>query len=316
MRPRFAVEAHDVLIAGRAADAARLCASGISAWPDYATGYVVLAKAYRDLGRIDDAETMEAEILRRFGFPFVHEVTVPVGEASTSHATTTAPEPPADDRIVVHTLPTETVPPPVVLSPTETQSAVVSPQPRTASDFSLRIIDVRGTVTNDKRIIRAATVRLIPGLEFTSLRFEGVKGRSRRDIQHLGEPPPFRDFNSSPAMRVRESSRPSGPASQRSPQPQRRTSLEELAQRLEKARMPRPDEVKPLSPGLPLSSPPDVEPESRPKALVTETIARIYAQQGSFDKAIEAYTVLMQAKPERANVFQAAIDDIRRKMSS
>ena len=56
--------------------------------------------------------------------------------------------------------------------------------------------------------------------------------------------------------------------------------------------------------------PPAPDPlAERPKRnLVTETLANIYLQQQSYDKAIEAFTQLKAMHPDRADEFQALID--------
>lgn len=172
----------------------------------------------------------------------------------------------------------------------------------------LRIIDTAPT-SDDARIIRSSAVRLIPGLEYTTLRFEGMKARGRRAIQPLSEPPSFRDFHSPmrpfarPRLHQNVENAPARPAVKKP------LSLEELASRLEKVRMPRPGE----------STQPPVGPVHTPgtgPALVTETIARIYEQQGALDKALEAYRALQRQKPDKHDYFERLIADVSRKMQS
>ena len=49
----------------------------------------------------------------------------------------------------------------------------------------------------------------------------------------------------------------------------------------------------------------DLNPE-----IVTETLARIFEQQGQFKTALEAYTILMQKKPEHAEAYRKKIDEL------
>lgn len=188
-------------------------------------------------------------------------------------------------------------------------SSTAAPTPVHHSEtlHTLRLIQTAAPV-DDKRIIRSAAVRLIPGLEFTSLRFEGVKQRGRRPIQRLQDPPPFREFHApvrrrTPAVAL--------PTDTEQPTRKRPFSLEELAQRLERVRMPRPDAGPSLATRPVFESRPGAE-SSRSSAPVvfSETMARIYEAQGSFDLALEVYRALQQQQPERTEHFQSLIDAI------
>ncbi len=81
------------------------------------------------------------------------------------------------------------------------------------------------------------------------------------------------------------------------------SALEELAQRLEKARIPAIEEEKTIS-----------TPSFMP-SIVTETMANIYVQQGAFSQAIKAYQVLARNQPERLDHFEAIIADLRLRQS-
>lgn len=81
------------------------------------------------------------------------------------------------------------------------------------------------------------------------------------------------------------------------------SALEELAQRLEKARIPAIEEEKIIS-----------NPSFMP-SIVTETMANIYVQQGAFSQAIKAYQVLARNQPERLDHFEAIIADLRLRQS-
>ena len=65
--------------------------------------------------------------------------------------------------------------------------------PDEKKESPLRVIEF-GAPPADDRVIRSASMRLIPGLEFTSLRFAGQR-RSDRSISALPQPPAFRTFN-------------------------------------------------------------------------------------------------------------------------
>jgi cytochrome c-type biogenesis protein CcmH/NrfG len=46
--------------------------------------------------------------------------------------------------------------------------------------------------------------------------------------------------------------------------------------------------------------------------VVTETIARIYMQQGNYERAIEAFRTLQAAKPEKHTHFEQLIAECER----
>ncbi len=281
----FAMDASVLLENGAANDAALLCVSGLGMYPDYLGGYVLLSRAYDALGRPLDARIILEEAQRRFP-SFIPTATV---EAAL-----------------------------VPLAPPEPRRVA----PHATSTSPLRIIDT-AQILDDTRIIRSASVRLIPGLEFTTLRFEGTKTRGRREIQTLLDPPPFRRFH--PARRVlqpvSQQSQPSGPTASHPKPATKPLSLEELANRLERARMPRSGEA--LTPMASATQTTHVVvPTSaslglpRQQMVITETIARIYMQQGAYDKAIDAFTALAVSKPEKNEEYQRIIAELTTKLNS
>ncbi|MFM2133550.1 MAG: hypothetical protein RL156_831 [Bacteroidota bacterium] len=178
----------------------------------------------------------------------------------------------------------------------------------------LRLIS--SPAAGSRRAFRSSAMRLIPGLEFTPLRVQSSP-KARRSTSHLPELPPFPVIRGS-EMNVSPTLAPSAPAkaSKKSSKADRssrssdapKTQLEELALRLEKVRTPiteEPDGVTPrgVSEG--------VEP-----TLVTETMAKIYAQQGLTDQAIKAYRQLARSKPERREEFEQRIVELQRTLDS
>lgn len=280
----FAVTAEAMLAEHRYAEAVQLCAAGVTEFPQYLGGYLMLARAYEAMGKGHDASVMRTAAQERF--PWYVAVQKP--SQPVQHAEVVAEAEPEGVAAVV---------PEVVSAEPE---AEVEPQPREQPSV-LRMIDTAHLV-NDERIIRSASVRLIPGLEYTSLRFENLRSRGRRDIAYLSDPPPFRSFHT-----MRRTTRPAEPSREQRREPGKAVSLEEIAARLERrARMPRAsDAVEQVPP-----------PEPNGPMLMTETIARIYMQQGSYDKAIEAFRMLQKSKPEKHTQFDALIAECERARTS
>jgi len=268
----FARDAHRLVESGRVAEAVQLCAQGIQAYPDYCTGYLVMASAYAAAGLEHDRTVMMREYHKK-----VRSVELRVTKEVTSDELQVTSEVTSDE-----------------LRVTSDERGFFSP------------LQVIHTVPSDteQRKIRSSSVRLIPGLEYTSLRFEGMKMRGVRVIQHLADPPSFRDFHI-------QSRRPStrGTDSSATAQRKRPLSLEELALRLEKVRMPRSGEV-----SEPFATPPPSSSPSTPLPVITETLAKIYAGQGSYELAIEAYRILQQRLPEKADQFATTIEELRSKL--
>jgi tetratricopeptide (TPR) repeat protein len=292
----FAVTAEAMLAEHRYAEAVQLCAAGVTEFPQYLGGYLMLARAYEAMGKVHDASVMRTAAQERFPwYVAVQKPSQPVQHAEV--AAEAEPEVVAEAVAEAVAEVVAAVVPEVVSAEPE---AEVEPQPREQPSV-LRMIDTAHLV-NDERIIRSASVRLIPGLEYTSLRFENLRSRGRRDIAYLSDPPPFRSFHT-----MRRTTRPAEPSREQRREPGKAVSLEEIAARLERrARMPRAsDAVEQVPP-----------PEPNGPMLMTETIARIYMQQGSYDKAIEAFRMLQKSKPEKHAQFDALIAECERARTS
>jgi hypothetical protein len=317
-------------------EAAQLCASGVEHYPDYIGGYVLLASAYESLGQHHDAQVIREALHTRFpGLPLLKsyiqaqqeslvedtpdieepqtfdEDPVPEVEQIAESVSVLEVEPATESEVVCFEEPA--IEPVAEFSEDfiiEAESEVhvelaIEPEPETFEGPSpvtshpnvLRLIEM-APITTDTRIIRSSSVRLIPGLEFTSLRFEGTRSRGRREITSLLDPPAFRTFHP-----VRRTARPSETQEPR----KKPVTLEELAARLNDARLPRntggnDQEI----------SREDFSAMQSP-IMITETIARIYMQQGSFELAIEAFKALQKQKPEKTVEFEKLIKECERK---
>ena len=334
--PSFAVTAIHLLQSNSILEAAQLCASGVEHYPDYIGGYVLLASAYESLGQHHDAQVIREALHTRFpGLPLLKsyiqaqqeslvedtpdieepqtfdEDQVPEVEQIAESVSVLEVEPATESEVVCFEEPA--IEPVAEFSEDfiiEAESEVhvelaIEPEPETFEGPSpvtshpnvLRLIEM-APVTTDTRIIRSSSVRLIPGLEFTSLRFEGTRSRGRREITSLLDPPAFRTFHP-----IRRTARPSETQEPR----KKPVTLEELAARLNDARLPRntggnDQEI----------SREDFSAMQSP-IMITETIARIYMQQGSFELAIEAFKALQKQKPEKTVEFEKLIKECERK---
>jgi len=288
----------------RYAETVQLCATGVTEFPHYLGGYVMLARAYEALGELHDASVMRTAVQERFPWYIAAVARVEEQPAVVLELELTAMHDASSDDAPVIAEHDETVVDAVddVTVHDVIPIAITQPEQHHREHPSvLRMIDTAHLV-NDERIIRSASVRLIPGLEYTSLRFENLRSRGRRDISFLSDPPPFRSFHT-----MRRVTRPTEPSREHSREPRKAVSLEEIAARLERrARMPRNTDTVEQAP----------PPEPNGPMLMTETIARIYMQQGSHDKAIEAFRMLQKSKPEKHAHYEALIAECERLRAS
>ena len=173
--------------------------------------------------------------------------------------------------------------------------------------------------------LRSSNLRLIPGLEFAPLRRDEPKLKIAPLVQPIPPEPdvtlPEPEEPSQPERSEEMSAMlpdaalpeatseipllsglfPQMPSTSSAPM----TPLEELARRLETARIP------------------IVEGESTEReetafepSIVSETFAGILVKQGAYQEAIKAYQMLSRLKPERRADFEQKIEEVRWKMTN
>jgi hypothetical protein len=187
--------------------------------------------------------------------------------------------------------------------------------------------------------LRSSNLRLIPGLEFAPLRHEDQQRRQSiaplidetvpeldlpDRLSRTGDAPPLPTFGPYPPMLsvasgddtdLLENDLPATgtfsieaiPPLPRSfhnrPEPhegETLTPLEELARRLEKARIPVVEEAEPRH---------AFEP-----SIVSDTFASILVAQGAYAEALKAYQTLARTKPERYDHYQQLIRDMQERI--
>ena len=218
--PSFAREALSLLAKGQAEPALQLAAEGVKTFPTYLGGYIALADAYAALGYVDDAKVILNEAKRKFPTNYVVELRCQTllsnsvdelrSQTSLSNSVDELRSPTSLSNSVEQRSETTQLDNRVRQRSSSTQ---LDNTVRQRSSPTLRLVNLAPPPSDD-RIIRSASMRLIPGLEYTTLRFEGVKTRGSRSIQFLPEPPAFREFHKPPT------------------QQQRKVSLEELADKI------------------------------------------------------------------------------------
>lgn len=90
--------------------------------------------------------------------------------------------------------------------------------------------------------------------------------------------------------------------------------LEVLAEKLKNASLPMPSEEESLKPSKPKET---NETNTFPgKSLVSETLAKIYFNQGNYNEALSIYETLLEIQPEKSDYFKAQIDKINEQKNS
>ena len=189
----FALTAEAMVAEHQYMDAVQLCASGVREFPQYAAGYIMLARAYEAMGKLHDAAVMRTAIRERFPWYVERQpVAAPaVAPTQQGHELLVSDTWIGEAFALAGDVGIDVEDDVVDVAVDVAQES--EPEVREHASI-LRIIDTAHLV-NDERIIRSASVRLIPGLEYTSLRFENLRSRGRRDIPFLSDPPPFRSFH-------------------------------------------------------------------------------------------------------------------------
>lgn len=98
-----------------------------------------------------------------------------------------------------------------------------------------------------------------------------------------------------------------GEQTEREPSRGSSSDIGELAEKLQNAERIKPEE------NYQQQSFPGEEGQSYESEMVTPTLAEIYASQGEFNAAIQAYEILMFSQPAKAAEFQKRIQDLQQK---
>ena len=93
------------------------------------------------------------------------------------------------------------------------------------------------------------------------------------------------------------------------PGPEPKTTIDDLAEKLQKVERIIPQEMPPLPPVIE-ETPEDHAAESE---MVTPTLAEIYASQGEYGAAIQAYEILMFSHPGKTAEYQQRIRELQKK---
>lgn len=328
----FAIRAGELIAEGDAEQAVELCRRGLVYYPDNPGGYTMLASAYLSKGEHERARLVLWDGYRRTGAASLHtlaerierEEIVGGGEGLRDIAS------PESVERAQHTGSGEAL---IVPSPTppadvdaDEHASLPQETPKRGGGLALHV-GGQGFRT------RSSNLRLIPGLEFAPLRHGDAHERhsiaplmneriaddelpfrvssgdssampppfpSAIDIETPGEPLD-RDVERAAIEKGDDAlttfPRIPGRIHEMARKGETLTPLEELARRLESARIPSVDDAEQRA---------IYEP-----SIVSDTIAAILVKQGAYAEALKAYQTLARIKPEKLVEYQAKITKLK-----
>lgn len=298
--PLFARLADLYLIKKQSSEALKLCEAGVQTYPSYATGYVILGKCYLALNenskaRLAFTQALQLSPFNQLARKFLSEIPHTVDErpravedeivAASSYAVETQPALEAEPQVVASVAEEEIVAPPSVAEEEITPTSAVE-EPVQVAEEIVDALQAEEVVA----VQQAAEVQPVEPTQFPNL--DDYIQQHSTNIA---------------AERMISLDEYLGPAPAVSAQPQApMTELDSLTAQLENAKRIVPQET---------------EPEASPKenvlvdsTVITPTLAEIYASQGEYGTAIQAYEILIVAKPNERERFEKRIKELQAKL--
>jgi len=299
--PLFARLADLYLSKNQSAEALKLCEAGVQMYSSYSTGYVVLGKCYTALNENSKARLAFAQALHLSPFnqlarklldeiPFTTDEPVQVPEVERVETTPPAAEAAVqEDPLPIQTLeePQQSAENPAILPVEEEAVQEIVPQPEAAAVNT-----------------PPADPGELPGVDDYIQQHSGNAGEEK--LVSLDE---YLNNAAATPEPPRIDSRPMQPESMRQPEPQEPepAGFDSLAMQLENAGRIMPEE--------PEHTPSTEESAPLDSIVITPTLAEIYASQGEYGAAIQAYEILIFSKPNERERFEKRISELQAKLN-
>ncbi len=332
--PLFARLADLYLSKNQSSEALKLCENGVQAYSSYATGYVVLGKCYLALNENSKARLAFTQALHLAPFnqvarKLLSEIPATTDDipaeatAETSAVPSPAAEPMATEIPVQQVIaePTIEIPEPVtefsaepVVEPEPLREFSAEPEPVTepeplhefsaepepVTQFSAEPTAVERSVPEIEQPVAQETVQHEPIPQPAAAPAEPAEmlGLDEYLQRHSQDPLPEKVMSLDEYLGIAATiPAPPAPAA---------TELDSLAAQLENAGRITPQQ----------SEPAVAAEESAPldSTVITPTLAEIYATQGEYGAAIQAYEILMLSKPEERERFEKRIKELQAKL--
>jgi len=286
--PLFARLADIYLSKNQSSEALKLCEAGVQSYASYATGYVVLGKCYLALNENSKARLAFSQALHLAPFnqvarKLLEDIPFAVEEPQSVAVEETPVQSPAplEPAQTVADTPQQYSPPEqsVVLPPREPETAEVVPVVDELPQLHVyenRPAEVETPATEQSEL---------PGVDdYIQQQSEKLAGASLISLdEYLGG---------------------AAPAPVPPPPP---VEIDTIAANLERATRLVPPEPEPQR-----SSP--AENSTLDSTVITPTLAEIYASQGEYGAAIQAYEILLLSKPGERERFEKRIKELQAKL--
>ncbi len=350
LSPLFAIEAEKLLEQGRVPEAIDLCRQGIEEYPDYASAFGTLAKAYKLIGEQDQLDSTIRGAMERF--PLIRTIknikvnveafdSLPENEVV---ATAGIPEEIAETELVE----TEIVAIEETEEP-EADHAITDEEPETVateevieneietadteeeiitSEEKVTEVSVESTISDfisqseqgKSAKLKATDLGLIPGLDFAndepSLKPVFELSDEPIIIEEANEETDSSEISiDSPTKITSETDSSDTDSSGSDPAP------EITAEKLEKellAAMKKESELSEMAEQInelagiaAKEEKEDVNGKTQEHDLTSETLAGILEDQGAYKEALEAYEVLIETKPENSEFYSQKIIELK-----
>ena len=336
--PLFARLADLYLSKNQSSEALKLCENGVAAYSSYATGYVVLGKCYLALNENSKARLAFTQALHLAPFnQIARKLLLEIPATTDDIATETTIETPAVPQPVVEALPspepmaaeipvqeviaepTIEIPEPVAEFSAEpvtepeplrefTAEAVTEPEPlrefsaepEPVAQISVEPPAVEPVVPEIEQPVAQTIAQPEPSTQPAAPQTEPAEmlGLDEYLQRHSASPAPEKTMSLDEYLGV-------APGTPASPAPAA-TELDSLAAQLENAGRITPQQPEPAA----------AAEESAPldSTVITPTLAEIYATQGEYGAAIQAYEILMLSKPDERERFEKRIKELQAKL--
>ncbi len=285
--PLFARLADLYLTQNQSAEALKLCEAGVQTYPSYATGYVILGKCYSALNENSKARLAFTQALHLAPFnqlarKLLEEIPLTVDEPIQTReieSTDTTP-PPVETTVQEETFPTQSVDePPQNVDERQPGTEIIADAPAEEEFVQEPIQQTEAAVVDTPPV----EPEQLPEVDEYIQQHTANAGTEK--LVSLDE---YLDQAAAP------------PA----PEP---TGLDSLATQLENAERIIPQEPEPNT------SPEESAPLD--SIVITPTLAEIYASQGEYGAAIQAYEILIFSKPDERERFEKRINELQAKLN-
>ena len=315
--PLFARLADLYLSKNQSSEALKLCETGVQVYSSYATGYVVLGKCYLALNENSKAKLAFTQALHLSPFNQVARKLL----SETVSAADESPEPAGGESGAASSSSAEAQPEPEIAASAIEESIAAEPiaqEPEPVIEESLaapaseepvqEMFQPEQNLTVEARIENYVVAPVIEEQAPEIIESVAIQASESAPLISLDDYVQFHSANlaTDKAISLDEYLGNVQPAIEPTPIPTHVTELDALASKLENAERIVPQEA------AEEASPKESVPSD--SLVITPTLAEIYATQGEYGAAIQAYEILILSKPNERDRFEKRIKELQAKL--